>query len=45
MGIDQSSDLIIKAKETSKNFKLKNLDFDTGDWFDLGNKWGGLMES
>lgn len=42
VGVDQSSDLIIKAKETSKNFKLKNLDFDTGDWFDLGNKWGGV---
>lgn len=41
VGVDKSIDLIDKARETSKNFKLKNLDFETGDWFDLGNKWCG----
>ena len=42
IGIDQSGELISKAKEILSNFNLKNLSFDTGDWFDLDEKWKGV---
>jgi len=44
IGIDHSKELIENAKETSKEFNLTNLSFDTGDWFNLDKKWGGLTE-
>jgi ubiquinone/menaquinone biosynthesis C-methylase UbiE len=40
IGIDFSTDLIEIAKETSKEFNLKNLSFGVGDWFNLGKNWG-----
>ncbi len=42
IGVDNSKELIDSAKETSKEFDLKNLSFDTGDWFNLDKKWGGV---
>ena len=39
-GVDYSRELIDSAKETSKKYDLKNLSFDTGDWFNLDKKWG-----
>ena len=42
IGIDHSQDLIDRAKETSRKFNLTNLSFDTGDWFNLDKKWGGV---
>ena len=45
LGVDLSIELIDKACEMSKNFNLKNLSFETGDWFNLGSTYrGGLME-
>ena len=42
IGVDHSQDLIDSAKETSREFNLTNLSFDTGDWFNLDKKWGGV---
>ena len=41
IGVDHSKELIDSAEETSKEFNLTNLSFDTGDWFNLDKKWGG----
>ena len=42
IGVDNSTELIESAKDTSKEFGLKNLSFDTGDWFNLDKKWEGV---
>jgi ubiquinone/menaquinone biosynthesis C-methylase UbiE len=39
IGIDHSKELIESAKIASEEFKLPNLSFDTGDWFNLDDKW------
>lgn len=42
IGIDHSKELIESAKKTSREFHLTNLSFETGDWFNLDKKWGGV---
>jgi len=42
IGVDHSKELIDSAKKTSREFNLRNLSFDTGDWFNLNKKWGGV---
>jgi SAM-dependent methyltransferase len=42
IGIDYSKELIDIAREMSKEFNLRNLAFDTGDWFNLDKKWAGV---
>jgi ubiquinone/menaquinone biosynthesis C-methylase UbiE len=42
IGVDYSKELIDSAKQTSEQFKLMNLQFDTGDWFNLDKKWVGV---
>ena len=42
IGIDHSKELIDSAKETSKEYNLTNLAFDTGDWFNLNKNFGGV---
>jgi len=41
IGLDSSEELIVIAKEMSKEFKLMNLAFEVGDWFRL-KKWKGV---
>jgi SAM-dependent methyltransferase len=38
----KKKNLIDMATETSKEFGLNNLSFDTGDWFNLDKKWRGV---
>jgi len=40
IGVDHSKELIEIANETSNKFDLKNLSFETGNWFNLDKKWG-----
>ena len=42
IGIDYSKELIDSAKETSKEYNLTNLAFDTGDWFNLNKNFRGV---
>jgi SAM-dependent methyltransferase len=40
IGIDHSKELIHSAQKTSREFRLRNLAFDHGDWLNLDKKWG-----
>jgi ubiquinone/menaquinone biosynthesis C-methylase UbiE len=42
IGVDHSKELIGIANETSSKFDLKNLSFETGNWFNLDKKWRGV---
>ena len=42
IGVDYSKQLVECAEETSKEFNLSNLSFDTGDWLNLDKKWRGV---
>jgi ubiquinone/menaquinone biosynthesis C-methylase UbiE len=42
IGMDHSDKLLEIAKMMSKKFKLRNLSFETGDWFNLDKKSNGI---